>query len=224
MSKGKKILIAVLVALLCAGLAVYSIILYLTPMKETIYVYNNNYEAGKTVSSAMFTPILVDEKIVIGGREASVNEQFVAGDKEFYELMNAGDSLLVDVYKGQVLTMSDLSVASGTAIEKNLATNAIAVTINLNNTSGVTNGLRLGSRVNVYSSFEGVTTLLLENMRIIKVNKSDNSLVSITLECTQEEAVKIIYAQEYTSVHLGLINENEYEYANGTMTYGVPTK
>ena len=221
MSKGKKIIIAVVIALICAALAVYAIMLYLSPMKETIYVYNNNYEAGKTISADMFTPILVDEKIVINGREASINEQYVAGSEEFYNVINTGDSLLVNTYKGQALTLSDLSVASGTAIEKNMATNAIAVTINLNNTTGVTNGLRIGSRVNVYSSYEGITSLLLENMRIIKVNKSEGDLISITLECSQEEAVKIIYAQEYTAVHLGLINENEYVSAEGEISYGV---
>lgn len=222
MSKGKKIMIVMFVALIFAALAAYSIYVYLTPAKSTIYVYNGDYEAGKTISSDMFTPILVDSNIVINGRDASINEQYVTSSN-FNSVVNSGDSLLVNVFKGQSLTLSDLSVASGTAIEKNLATNAIAVTINLNSTTGVTSGLRIGSRVNVYSSYEGITSLLLESMRIIKVNTSDGALSSITLECTQQEAVKLIYAQEYTSVHLGLINENEYVPAEGTITYGVFT-
>lgn len=221
MSKKNKILIVIFVALIFAALAGYSIYTYLTPMKATIYVYNNDYEAGTTITSDMFTPILVDSKIVENGRQASINERYIATANDFNYVVNSGDTLLVNVYKGQTLTRSDMSVESGTAIEKNLATNAIAVTINVNNTTGVTKGLRIGSRVNIYSSYEGITSLLLQSMRIIKVNTGDNGLTSVTLECSQQEAVKLIYASEYTSVHFGLINENGYEPSSTDVSYGV---
>jgi Flp pilus assembly protein CpaB len=222
MSKGKKILIVILIAAIFAAVAGYGLYVYLTPLKTTIYVYNNNYDAGKTISGDMLTPIVVDNSIVINGRDAGVNEQFVTA-QTINSVISSGDSLLTNVYKGQALTLSDLNVASGTAIEKNMRTDAIAVSINLNNTTGVTSGLRIGSRVNVYSSVDGITSLLLENMRVIKVNKSDGALSSVTIECTQEEALKIIYATEYTSVHLGLVNASEYEPIGSELSYGTYT-
>ena len=222
MSKGKKILIVILIAAIFAAIAGYGLFVYLTPLKTTIYVYNNNYEAGKTISGEMLTPIVVDNSIVINGRSAGVNEQYITA-QDINSVLSSGDSLLTNVFKGQALTLSDLNVASGTAIEKNMRTDAIAVSINLNNTSGVTSGLRIGSRVNVYSSVDGITTLLLENMRIIKVNKTDGSLSSVTIECTQEEALKMIYAAEYTSVHLGLVNASEYQPIGSDISYGTYT-
>lgn len=220
MSKGKKILIVVFFALIFAFVAGFAIYQYCTPLKTTVYVYNNDYEAGQTITSSMFTPIQVDSSIVINGRNASTNEQYITAT-EITSILNSGDSLLNNVYKGQTFTKSDLSVASGTAIERNMRSDAIAVTIAINNTNGVTSGLREGSRVNVYTSLDGMTSLFLENMKIIKVNKNSGSLSSVTLECTQEEAVKIIYAQEFTSVYFGLVDTVEYVPTGENISYGM---
>jgi len=223
MSKGKKIMIVIFLAIIFAAIAGYALYVYLTPLKTTIYVYNGDYVAGTTISANMLTPISVDNTIVVNGKQAKASEQYVTAST-VNSVVNSGDSLLVNVYKGQALTLADLSVASGTAIEKNMRTDAIAVTINLNSTTGVTNGLRIGSRVNVYSTLDGVTTLLLENMRIVTVNKNNGVLSSVTFECTQEEAVKIIYATQNTSVQLGLVNATEYVPVGQEISYGVPKK
>lgn len=223
MSKGKKIMIVIFLAIIFAAIAGYALYVYLTPLKTTIYVYNGDYVAGTTISANMLTPISVDNTIVVNGQQAKASEQYVTAST-VNSVVNSGDSLLVNVYKGQALTLADLSVASGTAIEKNMRTDAIAVTINLNSTTGVTNGLRIGSRVNVYSTLDGVTTLLLENMRIVTVNKNNGALYSVTFECTQEEAVKIIYATQNTSVQLGLVNATEYVPVGQEISYGVPKK
>lgn len=70
MSKGKKIMIVILLAVIFAAISGYALYVYLTPLKTTIYVYNGDYSAGTTITANMLTPISVDNNIVINGKQA----------------------------------------------------------------------------------------------------------------------------------------------------------
>ena len=112
--------------------------------------------------------------------------------------------------------LSFLSVTGGNAIEMSMKSSAIAVTVNVDNISGVTDELGAESRVNVYVSYRASgTTLLLENMRVLEVYKNnDGSLNSATLEVNNDQALKLIEAQNNGSLHLGLVNGSGYQYIN----------
>lgn len=219
MSKGKKIVVVAFFALLCALIAVWSVYTYCSPKKETIYVFNNDYNAGKTLTADMLTPIQVDSSIVVNGRRAGVNEQYVT-EKEINDYIYAGNYLFTGVHTGQALTPTSLSIASGSAVERNMSSDLIAVTIPISSTTGVTSDLRVGCRVNIYASLDGITTLLLENMSVIKVNKSEGQLVSVTLDCNQEQAIKAINATEYYSVYFGLVSPTDYKPVGEGVEYG----
>lgn len=115
---------------------------------------------------------------------------------------------------GMPLTYSMLSVTGGSTVETYMDPSKIAVTVAVNGITGVTNDLKGGSRVNVYVSGikEDGITLFLQNMCIISANTSNGSLTSATFECDQNQALKLIYAATYSSIYLGLVDQNSYQY------------
>ena len=155
MKKNSKILMVLAIALvftIAAGICAYQI---LSPQRTTIYVFNKNYKAGTTLTSDMFTPIQVDSKIVVAGAGAPISHRFIT-QAEFPTLLRANDSLKSDVGEGTPLVISLLSVTGGNAIEMSMQATAIAVTVDVNSTTGVTNDLAPGASVNVYVTYKKV--------------------------------------------------------------------
>ena len=99
-----------------------------------------------------------------------------------------------------------------------MSPSSVAVTVDVDNTTGITKELYSGAAVNVYvTSYSGGTFLLFENMRVLDINrKNDGSLQSATLEVTNEQAVKLINSTKNGAIHLGLINPNGYQYEDGS--------
>lgn len=208
-SKNKKIGLLLVIALAFCAAACFAVYSYCTPKKSIIYVFNAAYSAGTPINASMVTPIEVDSTIVESGKQAPIYQRYVTS-ANYDSVMKSGDSLLNTVYKGQALTLATLSVSSGSAIEMNMKSTAIAVTIPVNNITGVTSALRVGSRVNIYSSVDNKTDLLLQNMRIINVTKSDGELISVTIETNHEESLKLIQAANFTKLYCGLVDSTNY--------------
>jgi len=213
MKKNSKILMVLTLALvftIAAGICVYQI---LSPQRTTVYVFKQGYEAGTPLTADMFSPIQVDSNIVIAGGKAPIGQRFITA-AEFPALLRAGDSLKVDVGEGTPLMLNLLSVTGGSAIEMIMQDTAVAVTVDVNPITGVTNNLASGASVNVYVSYHtGGTKLLLEKVRVLAVHKSGSggALSGATLELTNAEAVRVIDATKNGSIYLGLVNTGGYQ-------------
>lgn len=213
MKKNTKIIIVISVALALAVLAGFLIVRLISPQRETVYLFNDSYVAGTTLSADMLTSIQVDANMVTLGVKTSLNQRFVT-QAEFAQIIRSGDSLKLDVGKGMPLMKSMLSVAGGNSIEMLMKPSAIAVSISVNGVKGVTNELEAGSRVNVYYTTGTGTQLLFENMRVLAVSKTSSGILSaVSLEANHEEAAMLINAAESGSLYLGLVNANGYQYA-----------
>ena len=140
----------------------------------------------------MLTPIQVDSTITVSGRKADVSEQFVTSS-EYAEIIKSGDSLRMDVGEGMPLTMSMLSVIGGSSIEMNMKPSSIAVTVAVDNVTGISQDLKEGSRVNVYCTTDTGVSLILQNMRVLTVNKPDGELSSVTIETDLQQSMQLIY-------------------------------
>lgn len=211
--KDKKIIAVLIITILVAVISGAALYLYLSPQKTTIYVFKDNYSSGTVVTSEMLTAIQCDAQITVAGKNADASSRFVTG-ADLQTVLNTGDALRMDVVSGMPLTLSMLSVNGGSSVEMQMDPAKIAITVPVSNTTGVTSELKEGSRVNVYTSgidASGIT-LLFQNMRIISVNKSDGNLSSVTIECTADESLKLVYAATYSSIYLGLIDSSGYEY------------
>lgn len=218
MKKNYTIILILLVALSMAVLAGMGIVSYLSPKRATIYVFKSSYPIGTQITSDMLIPVQVDASIEVAGRKANISERMVTS-ADVRQLLESGDSLKVSVGEGTPLMRSLLSVTGGNRIMMSMTPSKVAVTINVDNTTGVTQELYSGASVNVYvTAYQGSTFLLFEDMRVLDItrNKNNGSLSNVTLEVTNEEAVKLINSAKNGSIHLGLINESAYQFESGT--------
>lgn len=217
--KSRKVLIVLALAavfMLLAGFGVYQL---LAPQRTTVFLFNRDYAAGTQLTRDMLTAIQVDSHVVDGGLRQSTGDYFITGGNYNAVLQSAG-ILRTDVHAGNVLTTSILTTTGGNAIEMNMRQNAIAVTVGVNDISGVTGDLAYGSRVNIYASYNAETILLLQNIRVLKTTRSSSGLTSATLELDHEQSLEVIHAQTYGTVHLGLVDANGYMFtANDKPTY-----
>lgn len=203
LTKSAKIILLLLSALILAVGAGFAIYTYCNSQKVFIYYFNADYAAGTPISASMLTSMEVDKTIAENGKTGSINDRYIT-EENLKLLLGTTSYLLYDVHKGQALTYAVTSSVGKTAIEYNLEEGKIAVTVPINNITGVTSALRTGVYVNIYSSQNGTTKLFLEHMKIIAVNKSDGSLQSVTFECTNTQAIDLIYAQTYAELYFGL--------------------
>lgn len=217
MNKNVKIILAIVAALVLAGAAAFLISSMLSPQRATVYMFNDSYPAGTTISTSMFYSVQVDANMVNANIKLPINQRFITTD-EFSSIIRSGDSLKIDVGKGMPLMQSMLSVAGGNSIEMLMKPSAQAVTIQVNNIKGVTNELEAGSHVNIYYTGMSGTNLLFENMRVLAVGKgTSGALSSVTIEVDHDKAALLINASESGSLYLSLINQNGYvSYADFT--------
>ena len=167
--------------------------------------------------------VTADASIMAGGRQESISGRFVTS-AEIRSVLGQTNVLRMDVAAGMPLTYSMLSVTGGSTVENYMDPSKIAVTAAVNGITGVTDDLKPGSRVNVYVAGinDAGITLFLQNMRILSANTSGGSLISATFECDQNQALKLIYAATYSSIYLGLVDQNGYQYTEETEPSYVP--
>lgn len=221
-SRNKKILIIILVAFLFLGLSVFGAYKVLSPVRTTIYVFNNNYSAGTQVTGNMLTAVEVDSSIVVNGKKTAASSYYVTSDN-YSSIISSAGVLRADVNAGTALMSSMLTTTGGNAIEMRMKKNAVAVSIAVNSVTGVTNTLSAGSRVNVYASYGESTTLLLQNMRILSVSTKDGSLNAVTLEVDINDSMRLIYACTHSNgIYLGLVDATGYQYVeSNTYSYSL---
>ena len=210
MNKNKIITMLAVSAAVFSLLACFLIYKYLAPSRATIYVFNDSYTAGKQLTADMLTSIQVDGTIVLSGRKGDVKDAFVTPEM-YRSIVSSGDSLRMDVSEGMPLTPAMLSIAGGSSVEMNMQSNAIAVTIPVDEYSGINNDLKEGSRVNIYCSMADATYLLQQNKRILEGYKNDGQISGVSVEANIDESMQLVYATTFGSIYLGLIDATGYQ-------------
>lgn len=219
-TKNKIITTLIAFAVVCSALAGYLIYHYMSPQRGTIYMFNNSYSAGTQITSDMLTPLQVDANIIVAGRKDSVSSRFVT-PSEYADIVRSGDSLRMDVSEGMPLVTTMLSVSGGSTVEMNMKSDAIAVTIPVDQFTGVTNDLKEGARVNVYAVSNSVTVLIQQNKRVLEVFKNGGSIIGVSLEEDIQESMELIMAESSGNIYLGLVDATGYQSSEGTDPYYV---
>jgi Flp pilus assembly protein CpaB len=212
-SKNRKILIVFVLGILLAfatGVAVYQ---YLTPQRTTVYLFNQDYVAGTQVVMDMLVPIQMDNTVVISGMNISTGDILIT-NRFIQEALQTASVLRTDVSAGTPFMSSHLTATGGNSIEMRMRSDAVAVTLSVDNVTGITNELSFGSRVNVYASYNGETYLSegMENLRVLRTTMGTNGLSTVTLEVDGPEALMLVHAAQYSILHLGLIDGHNYQY------------
>lgn len=211
--KSKKIILVILCAVIFAVLAAVGVYQITTPQRTYIYMFAENHAAGTQVTERMLTPVEVDANIIISNSRMATKDYYVTSSNINDVLTSAG-VLRNDVYAGTALMTSMLTTTGGNSIEMTMKKNAVAVTVGASYITGVTDDIAVGSRVNVYANYEGSTTLLLENIRVLKVGRSSGALDSLTLEVTIAQSLQLINAYSFGSVHMGLVDATGYQFSD----------
>lgn len=214
MTKHKTITVLTVFALLFITIACFLIYRYVAPSRGTIYVFNDSYSAGEQVTSEMLTPVQVDSTVIVAGKKDKASTQFVT-PSDYVGIIKSGDSLRMDVNKGMPLTTSMLSVAGGSTVEMNMKSDSIAVTVPVDRFTGITNDLKEGARVNVYSSTGSQTSLIQQNKRILAVYSDDGEITGVSIEEDLNESMELIYAATYGKIYLGLVDATGYQSQEG---------
>lgn len=213
--KNKIIIFLIGCAVVCSMLATYLIWNFLNPSRSTVYVFNGDYQAGEQITSSMLNPVQVDSTIVVAGASTDVSTQFVTSS-DYAEIIRSGDYLRIDVSEGMPLTTSMLSVTGGSTIEMNMTSDSIAVSISVNQFTGVTNDLKAGAKVNIYSCINSSVQLIQQNKRVLEVFKSDGEITGVAIEETIYESMELIYAVKNGSIYLGLVDGTGYQSSEGS--------
>mgnify|MGYP000619968106 len=86
----------------------------------------------------------------------------------------------------------------------------------MDSVTGTAEGIREGSHVNIYATgYQGTdgTTLLFQNVSVIAVEKnSAGVLTSATVEVNTDQSLKLIYAQNNSTLNLAVVDSAGYEY------------
>ena len=215
MSKNKIITSLIIGAVLFSSLAAFLIYHYMSPSRGTMYVFNDSYSAGEQLTADMLTPIQVDSSIIVAGKRTNASAQFVT-PSEYQEVIRSGDSLRMDVSEGMPLTSSMLSVSGGSTVEMNMKSHAVAVTVSVNEYTGITNDLKEGSHVNIYANIDSKIMLIQQNKRILEVFKNDGVITGVSIEEDTQESMELIYAVTNGSIYLGLVDATGYQSTEGT--------
>ena len=206
------------------GVAIY---FYLTPQKTTIYAFKENVSAGTVVTEDMLVAVQADSNIYFGGGKTDASDYYVTGEN-IAEVLKSGDSLRSDVVQGMPFTFALLTSGGGSNVEIQMDTSKIAITIPVTNVTGVTNELKVGSRVNVYATGgdygeDYITQLLFQNMRVLNVGKDASAnLNTVTLEVDSEQSMKLVYYSTFDTLYLGLVDGASYQYTDVTNPYYSP--
>lgn len=220
MSKNKIITTLIACAVICSALAGFLIYRFLSPQRGTIFVFNGSYDVGEQITADMLIPMQVDVNMTIAGRNDNVSSTFVTPEK-YADIVRSGDSLRMAVSEGMPLTTAMLSVQGGSTVEMNMKTDAIAVTVPVDRFSGVTNDLKEGAKVNVYSTQDNVTVLIQQNKRVLEVFKEEGAIVGVSLEEDIQESMELISAMSAGGVYLGLVDATGYQASEGDDPYYV---
>lgn len=214
MLKNKKIVIVLAVALVCLIVAAALLVAFLTPIRTTFYVFKDTYKAGTTITGDMLTPVQADSRLVVAGGSSEAGTYFITSEN-LSSYIQKGDVLRTDVKKGEALMLTHVSKSGSSEVEVKMAPNAVAITVPVNSIKGVTPDLKSESHVNVYVSYKtGETELLLENIRVLSVQKDEDSLEGASLELTNEQALAVVAAVESGNLYLGMVNSEGYIYEN----------
>ena len=218
MKKNNKIIAVLAIAVVLAIAAAVCIIMVLSPQRTKIYVFNDSYKAGTALTQKMLTTVEVDSSVIVAKSTSSTDNFFIT-DSTLESVLKNNDSLKMDVSDGMPLMKSMLSVTGGNTIEMNMSPSKIALSVSINNVTGVTSELTAGSSVNVYViKATGSSYLLFENMRLLDVSKSSSSdtLSTATLEVSNAQALKLLDAMTTGDLYLGLVNSSGYQYTLGS--------
>lgn len=211
LSKGAKILLALAVVVaLITGYGVYQ---FLEQQNTSIYVYNDSYEAGTPVTSAMFSK--ASYPLNLYNLALGTGVGYATAD-QIGNHISAGDCLLVDVAQYSPCMSNQFVASGGTSLENRLDENMVSVELSIEDISGLGGEIRVGSRINILTGYSidnvKYTELIFQNLLVIDMKKDPSGAVqSVFVEVSPEESLQLIHAMHFESLTATVLKPHFYE-------------
>ena len=202
--------------------------------KTNIYLFKDKYEAGTKISKDMFISLEVDADMVTElayKTKGTADAKYVTSN-DLSKIIENGDSLGVDVYKGTPFMTTETTDIGGSTVERRLGEYKTALTIPVNNISGVSPEIEAGARINIYASYTTesyqVEQLLFQNVKILDVQATGTAedgytLSGFTIELEPQDAIKLLHAINNWKIDITLLKTGSYEIMTTSSTYKVNT-
>lgn len=211
LSGGSKIIL--LLAILAALMAGYGMYNYLSVQYVNVFLYAQDYEEGASVDRDMF----VQQKIPVSlyNNMLSTGNSYATSD-ELQEYITNGGKLLVNVAQYTPVTSNQFVAGGGTPTEFRLDDNRSGVELRADEVAGLSGEMRIGSRVNIMTSYDvdqtKITELIFQDVVVLDtVYDANEELVSVYVEIDPEESIKLVHALTFESVSVTINKPASYE-------------
>lgn len=211
LSGGSKIIL--LLAILAALLAGYGLYNYLSVQYVNVFLYAQDYEEGASVDRDMF----VQQKIPVSlyNNMLSTGNSYATSD-ELQEYITNGGKLLVNVAQYTPVTSNQFVAGGGTPTEFRLDANRSGVELRADKVAGLSGEMRIGSHVNIMTSYDvdqtKITELIFQDVVVLDtVYDANEELVSVYVEIDPEESIKLVHALTFESVSVTINKPASYE-------------
>ena len=227
MKLGQKLILIFIV--LFGALIAYFTYGYLKGEKTNIYLFANDYEAGTTITREMLTTLEVDATMVENLAYSSNSAKYVT-DSDLAAIIDAGDTLGTDVYAGTPFMTTQTATIGGSSVERRLGDYMTAITIPVNNISGVSPEISAGAKINIYSSYSTddyeVEELLFQNVKILEVQATGDEesgyvLNAITIELQPKDALVLLHSINFRKIDITLLKSGKYTPISDNSVYKV---
>ena len=124
----------------------------------------------------------------------------------------------------------ETNTLGGSVVERRLADNKTAVTIPVNNISGVSPEITAGAKINIYTSYKTenyeVEELLFQEVKILDVQatgdaESGYTLNAITIQINPADALKLLHAINFQKIDITLLKSGHYTKLDNNSVYKI---
>jgi len=210
-SSGKKmgksssiILLLIVLVAVATGIGVYS---YLSVQTMTVYLFSNHYKAGTPVTAEMFSTYSLPVNLY---NAMSGTGTAYATVEEISDHINNEDSLLVDVGQYTPVLSNHFLSGGGTAAEIRLGDEMVAVELPADKIPGLGADIRVGSRLNVITSYVidpyKYTEMIFQNLLVVDISVTpDGEKIAVYVEVDPSESLELLHAIAFETVQVELV-------------------
>ena len=208
------LLLAVVVAVL-VGFGAYQ---YLNRQRTSILVYQHDYAAGTKITKDMFGVLDIETSLY---NAAASQGTHYASAAEINQFIQDGDVLLCDVLAYSPVFTNQNSDSGGNGIENRMGQGLTAVALNVERVRGLPNDLRIGSRLNLTTTYslnqnQKETDLILQDIQVVDVVTDPSGiLMTAFVEVEPKDSLQLIHAINAEVVYATVLKPGEYEAVTG---------
>ena len=208
------LLLAVVVAVL-VGFGAYQ---YLNRQRTSIFVYQHDYAAGTKITKDMFGVLDIETSLY---NAAASQGTHYASAAEINQFIQDGDVLLCDVLAYSPVFTNQNSDSGGNGIENRMGQGLTAVALNVERVRGLPNDLRIGSRLNLTTTYslnknQKETDLILQDIQVVDVVTDPSGiLMTAFVEVEPKNSLQLIHAINAEVVYATVLKPGEYEAVTG---------